>query len=71
MRSAWLWTRRAAGCREDWRAVVGLDLLDDIQTLNDLTEDDVLAIQPSGLLGADEELGAVASELSAAVAGVL
>ena len=50
---------------------VGLDLLDDIQTLHDLTEDDVLAIQPSGLLGADEELGAVASELSAAVAGVL
>ena len=50
---------------------VGLDLLDDIQTLNDLAEDDVLAIQPTGLLGADEELGAVASELSAAVAGVL
>jgi hypothetical protein len=45
--------------------------LDDIETLNDLAEDDVLAIQPTSLLSADEELGAVASELSAAVVGVL
>jgi hypothetical protein len=36
-----------------------------------LAEDDVLTIQPSSLLSADEELGAVASELSAAVVGVL
>ena len=50
---------------------VGLDLLDDIETLNDLAEDDVLAIQPTSLLSADEELGAVASELSAAAVGVL
>jgi len=38
---------------------VGLDLLDDVHTLNDLAEDDVLAIQPGGLLSADEELGSV------------
>jgi hypothetical protein len=40
-------------------ATVGLDLLDDIQTLNDGTEDGVLAIEPSGLDSADEELGSV------------
>lgn len=28
--------------------------------ISDLAEDDVLAIEPRGLLGADEELGAVA-----------
>ena len=50
---------------------VPLDLLNDIQTLNDRAEDDVLAVQPTGLLSADEELGAVANELSAAVARVL
>lgn len=50
---------------------VGLDLLDDVHTLNDLAEDDVLAIQPGGLLSADEELGSVAIDLSAIVARVL
>ena len=36
-----------------------LDLLDDVHPLDDLTEDDVLAVQPLGLGGAQEELGAV------------
>lgn len=36
-----------------------LDSLDDIQTLNDGTEDGVLAIEPGGLDSADEELGSV------------
>jgi hypothetical protein len=36
-----------------------LDGLDDVKTLDDLTENDVLAVQPGGLDGADEELGAV------------
>ena len=36
-----------------------LDLSDNVQTLDDGAEDGVLAIQPSGLDGADEELGAV------------
>lgn len=36
-----------------------LDLSDDVQTLDDGTEDGVLAIQPTGLDGADEELGTV------------
>jgi len=36
-----------------------LDGLDNIETLLDLAEDDVLAVQPAGLDGADEELGAV------------
>jgi hypothetical protein len=39
---------------------VGLDLLDNVKALDDLAEDDVLAVQPRGLLSADEELGAVA-----------
>ncbi len=39
---------------------VGLDLLDDVKALNNGAEDDVLAVQPRGLLSADEELGAVA-----------
>jgi hypothetical protein len=37
-----------------------LDGLDNVETLLDLAEDDVLAVQPGGLDGADEELGAVA-----------
>ena len=36
-----------------------LDLLDDVHTLDNLAEDDVLAVQPSGLHGAQEELGSV------------
>ncbi|OIC23906.1 hypothetical protein A7L51_18925 [Acinetobacter baumannii] len=36
-----------------------LDGLDNVKTLLDLAEDDVLAVQPAGLDGADEELGAV------------
>lgn len=36
-----------------------LDLLDDIHTLDNVAEDGVLAIQPGGLDGADEELGTV------------
>ena len=36
-----------------------LDLLDDIHPLHHLAEHHVLAIQPLGLSGADEELGAV------------
>ena len=45
-------------------AVLGADLLDgldDLKTLDNLAEDDVLAVQPGGLDGADEELGAVGS----------
>ena len=34
-------------------------LLDDLHALDDLTEDDVLAVQPLGLRRAPEELGAV------------
>merc|ERR1719248_515466 len=36
-----------------------LDVLDDVHALGDLTEHDVSAVQPGGLHGADEELGAV------------
>jgi hypothetical protein len=36
-----------------------LDLLDDLVALEHLAEDDVLAIQPRGDGGGDEELGAV------------
>lgn len=39
---------------------VGLDLLDDVHAVDDRAEDNVLAVQPRGLLSADEELGAVA-----------
>lgn len=41
-----------------------LDLLDNVQGLgiSDLAEDDVLAIEPRGDNGGDEELGAVARE---------
>jgi len=37
----------------------GFDLLDDVHTLDDLAENDVLAVQPRGLGGAQEELGTV------------
>merc|ERR1719335_309393 len=37
----------------------GLDGLDDVHALDDLAEDDVLAVEPRGLDGADEELAAV------------
>jgi hypothetical protein len=40
---------------------VRLDLGDEVETLEDLAEDDVLAVQPRGLDGGDEELGAVGS----------
>lgn len=43
---------------------VGLDLLDNVHAFDDLTEDNVLAVQPRGLLSADEELGAVARGMS-------
>lgn len=36
-----------------------LDLLDNVQALDDLAEDDVLAIEPASLGSAEEELGAV------------
>jgi hypothetical protein len=36
-----------------------LDGLDDVHALDDLAEDDVLAVEPGGGDGADEELGAV------------
>jgi hypothetical protein len=36
-----------------------LDLPDEVLTLGDLTEDDVLAVQPRGNNGGDEELGSV------------
>jgi hypothetical protein len=45
---------------------LGADLLngiDNVKTLDNLAEDDVLAVQPGGLDGADEELRAVAMEL--------
>lgn len=41
-----------------------LDLLDNVQglSISDLAEDDVLAIEPRGDNGGDEELGAVAGK---------
>lgn len=36
-----------------------LDLLDEVLALGDLTEDNVLAVQPRGNDGGDEELGSV------------
>lgn len=36
-----------------------LDSLDDVHALDNLAEDDVLAVQPRSLDGADEELAAV------------
>jgi hypothetical protein len=41
-----------------------LDGLDDVETLDDLAEDDVLTVEPRGLDGADEELGAVGAGAS-------
>lgn len=35
---------------------LGLDTLDNVHTLDDLAEDDVLAVQPGGDNGGDEEL---------------
>lgn len=46
-------TRRAAGLLNGHDGLEGL-------LISDLTEDDVLAIEPRGLLGGDEELRAVA-----------
>ena len=39
--------------------IVAVYLLDDVHALDDLSEDDVLAVEPSGLDGADKELAAV------------
>jgi len=41
-------------------AAVLLDRTHNIHALDDLAEDDVLAVEPAGLGGAEEELGAVA-----------
>jgi hypothetical protein len=49
-----------SGLRSD-----ALDGLDDVKALDDLSEDNVLAVQPGGLHGADEKLGAVAESLLA------
>lgn len=38
---------------------LSLDLPDEVLSLGDLTEDDVLAVQPGGNDGGDEELGSV------------
>ena len=38
---------------------LGLNLLDNVQTINDLAKDDVLAVEPRGDNGGDEELRAV------------
>lgn len=38
---------------------VTLDLLDEVGTRGDLTEDDVLAVEPRGDNGGDEKLGSV------------
>lgn len=38
---------------------VGLDLLDEIHALEDLAEHDVLAVEPGGVDGGQEELSAV------------
>ena len=38
---------------------LALDLLDEVLALNDLAEDDVLAVEPRGDDGGDEELGSV------------
>lgn len=40
-------------------AADSFDLLDDIESFDDLAEDDVLAVQPRGWDGGDEELGAL------------
>ena len=41
-------------------ACVRTDGVDDVHALDDLAEDDVAAVEPLGLDGGDEELGAVA-----------
>lgn len=38
---------------------VGLDLLDNVHALDNLSEDDVPVVQPGGLHGRQEELGAI------------
>lgn len=38
---------------------IGFDLFNNIQTIDNLTEDNVFVVQPSGLNRTDEELGAV------------
>jgi len=40
-------------------AAEALSGLDDVVAINDLSEDDVLSVEPGGLGGADEELGSV------------
>ena len=51
---------------------VALDLLDDIHPLDNLTKNNVLAVEPAGHDGGDEELGAVAvgGEASACAASM-
>jgi hypothetical protein len=38
---------------------IGLDLLDNVHALNNLSEDNVPVVQPGGLHGRQEELGAI------------
>jgi hypothetical protein len=40
-------------------AAESLDGLDDVKTVNNLTKDNVFAVEPCGLGSADEKLGAV------------
>lgn len=40
-------------------SAVAFDLLDDIHSLGDFSEDDVLSVEPAGDDGGDEELGSV------------
>ena len=55
----------AGGCDDDFLSgcsalrAYALDGLDDVHALDDGAEHDVLAVQPRGLVGAQEELGAV------------
>ena len=48
-----------------------LDSLDDVETFDDLAEDDVLAVEPRGDDGGDEELGAVTVRGLASADGVV
>jgi hypothetical protein len=48
------------GARAAADALEGTDNVHGVSGLVDLAEDDVLAIEPAGLLSGDEELGAVA-----------
>jgi hypothetical protein len=43
---------------------LGLDSLDNIHAINNLSEDDVLAIQPGGGNGGNEELGSIGARTS-------